>query len=319
MTPAELAEIDADRIVASARRSAWLTLIVATVASLAGNVWHAHLYGSSSAAALAAAAVVPLLLLLGMHLVAGLAAARRERRVHRGVHRAAVIGVTVLIALVFVASFAALRDLLLRERFDSLAATLIPIAVDVAVVVATTALFSLDGRREPTAAPAETAAAAPRDALRSAPEVHAEAPRSALVVAPAARVALRGDALHGNASPQLEDADVVRYALADAAAQEDPRPVRDAALHDAPTALRDDDAPHDAPQGSDAPRVTDRHRAAARRRLAAGDLTKTENAVAEVLARREDGQSIAAIAAATEMNARTVAKICSQPRLAAVH
>ena len=157
----------ADRTVAATRRAAWLTLATATAASMAGNIYHAAHYGSGSAVAMGAAAVVPVLLLLAVHLVGGLAASRREGRVHRSVHPAAVIGVSALAAAALAASFLALRDLLLRERFDPIAAGLIPAAVDVAVVVATLALFSLAPRSDASATEAahltEAETAHPRD------------------------------------------------------------------------------------------------------------------------------------------------------------
>jgi hypothetical protein len=142
MTEAEYA----DQLVTSTRRSAWTLLAVATVTSLAGNVWHAATVTSGSIPAMLGAAVVPVLLLTGMHLVGGMAAIRREGRAHAAAHRLAVAGIAALVGIVFAASFVALRDLLLREGFDPVAATLIPIAVDIAVGVATASLFSIAPR-----------------------------------------------------------------------------------------------------------------------------------------------------------------------------
>lgn len=173
----------ADGLVTTTRRTAWVLLAAATATSLAGNVWHAHRYGSGSTAAMAAAAVVPLLLLLAMHLVGGLAAARRAGRVHPTVHRAAVVGVGGLAVMTLAASFLSLRDLLLREHFDPAAAVLIPAAVDVAVVVSTTALFSIaprlrgaaPRRAAAPAAPPAASASSPAAAARSAPSPAAPA------------------------------------------------------------------------------------------------------------------------------------------------
>jgi hypothetical protein len=154
----------ADQLVSRTRRSAWTLLAVATITSLAGNVWHAATVTSGSIPAMLGAAVVPVLLLTGMHLVGGMAAIRREGRAHAAAHRLAVVGITALVMIVFAASFVALRDLLLREGFDPVAATLIPVAVDIAVAVSTASLFSIAPRlrrgrtRTPRAAsPAPTA------------------------------------------------------------------------------------------------------------------------------------------------------------------
>jgi hypothetical protein len=152
----------ADHLVATTRRSAWTLLAVATVTSLAGNVWHAATVTSGSVPAMLGASVVPVLLLVGMHLVGGMAAIRREGRAHAAAHRLAVAGITALVLIVFAASFVALRDLLIREGFDPVAATLIPIAVDIAVGVATASLFSIAPRlRRGRSRSARAAAPAP--------------------------------------------------------------------------------------------------------------------------------------------------------------
>jgi hypothetical protein len=160
----------ADHLVATTRRSAWTLLAVATITSLAGNVLHASKVTSGSIPAMLGASVVPLLLLIGMHLVGGMAAIRREGRAHAAAHRLAVAGITALVLIVFAASFVALRDLLLREGFDPVAATLIPIAVDIAVGVATASLFSIAPRlRRGRSRSARAAAPAPTAVKTAAP------------------------------------------------------------------------------------------------------------------------------------------------------
>jgi hypothetical protein len=190
-----------DRLVASTRHSAWTLLAVSTGASLAGNVWHAARVTSGSAAAMLAAAVVPVILLLGMHLTAGMAAVRREGRVHPAAHRVAVTGIAILVLMVLAASFYALRDLLLLERFHPAAATLIPLAVDVAVVVSTASLFTLTPRLRrgrsarsvtaaapakprPTTAPAATSPPAPARESASTQLTASSAAKSASATAP---------------------------------------------------------------------------------------------------------------------------------------
>ena len=185
-----------DRLVAGARRSAWTLLWVSSGASVAGNVWFAYRVTSGSAAAMLAGAVVPVLLLLGIHLTGGMAAARREGRVHPTAHRVAVAGVAGLVLMVLAASFFALRDLLLLERFHPVAATLMPLSVDVAVVTSTASLFSLaprlrrgGGRSAALAAPAKARPAAAPNAASAAAAAAPSATRTAAAAATVVRAA----------------------------------------------------------------------------------------------------------------------------------
>lgn len=197
---------------AGTRRSAWAVLGVATAASLAGNVWHAYRVTSGSVAAMLAAAVVPVLLLLGMHLTGGMAAARREGRVHAAAHRVAVAGIAVLVLMVLAASFFALRDLLLLERFHPVAATLIPLSVDVAVVVSTASLFTLTPRlrrgrsarsaAEPTPAKPRSTAAPTSSTTAAAADLSASAP-AAVTVAVAAEAQLGPVLPHGDEAVEV--------------------------------------------------------------------------------------------------------------------
>lgn len=181
MTEAEYA----DRLVAATRRSAWILLAVATGASLAGNVYHAARVTSGSAAAMLAAGVVPVILLLGMHLTGGMAAVRREGRVHPAAHRVAVTGIATLVLMVLAASFFALRDLLLLEQFHPAAAVLIPLAVDVAVVVSTASLFTLTPRLRRTRTRVSAPAPASPQISSPAPAAVRPAPAPAPTLTPA--------------------------------------------------------------------------------------------------------------------------------------
>jgi hypothetical protein len=141
----------AERNVRHTRTTAWLTLILATLTSLAGNVYHATLSPAAGRASVVAAAVVPILLLLGIHLIGGLARARADGRTVSGVYRTALTAVGLLVVLVFAASFIALRDVLVIEGAPTWIAVIVPVAVDLAIGTSTLALFALKPAAEPVA------------------------------------------------------------------------------------------------------------------------------------------------------------------------
>ena len=351
----------AERNVRHTRATAWLTLILATLTSLAGNVYHAVTQPGSGRASVVAAAVVPVLLLLGIHLIGGLARARADGRTVAAVYRASVTAVVTLVVLVFAASFIALRDVLVSEGAPTWIAVIVPVAVDLAIGTATLVLFALKPAAEAVAAPVaapRTAPRAPREpapakpdpmyreleemyrapvyaapapALHRDPEpvypepttaLHRDAPQEYTATTPATYTAPASGTPEPSASPQLHavsdaaSAPVVRYTDA---VPEYTAPVSDAPAP-APAALHRD-AVHEAPAAlhRDAPAITAKHRTAARKAIAAGGITKTEDEVAEVLARRDRGDSIATIATAVGINARTVSKILGKaPVLTAV-
>lgn len=336
------------------RATAWVTLILATLTSLAGNVYHAVTQPGSGRASVVAAAVVPVLLLLGIHLIGGLARARADGRTVAAVYRASVTAVVTLVVLVFAASFIALRDVLVVEGAPTWIAVIVPVAVDLAIGTATLVLFALKPAAEavaaPVAAPRTAPAkpdpmyrelaemyrapvyAAPAPALHRDPEpvypepttaLHRDAPQEYTATTPATYTAPALHTPEPSASPQLHavtdaaSAPVVRYTDAVPEYTSTPAPAP-AVVH--PDALhRDAPAPAPAALHDDAPAITAKHRTAARKAIAAGGITKTEDEVAEVLARRDRGDSIATIATAVGINARTVSKILGKaPVLTAV-
>jgi hypothetical protein len=173
----------AEKNVRHTRATAWLTLILATATSLAGNVYHALHQPGSGKASVVAAVAVPIFLLLGIHLIGGLARARADGRTVSGVYRTALTAVGLLVVLVFAASFIALRDVLVIEGAPTWIAVIVPVAVDLAIGTATLALFALKPAAEPVAEP-RTAPSAPRE-----PVHNPEPPRPAAAPAAAPRTA----------------------------------------------------------------------------------------------------------------------------------
>jgi hypothetical protein len=154
------------------RATAWTTLILATLTSLAGNVYHATTQPGSGKASIVAAVAVPIFLLLGIHLIGGVTRARADRMTVSGVYRTAVTAVVTLVAIVFAASFIALRDVLVAEGSPTWIAVIVPVAVDLAIGVATLVLFAL----KPAAEPVAEAAPVPAEPVPAEP-VPAEPPR----------------------------------------------------------------------------------------------------------------------------------------------
>lgn len=124
-----------------ATRFFWAWLVVATCASVAGNVAHAVLSGPPSPVIAAAAAVVPPAVLCGaLHGVTVLARAT----VTGWAYRAAMAMTCALAGCAFVLSFGALRDLAIRwAGYPPEVAWLWPLAIDLSVALSTVALLAL--------------------------------------------------------------------------------------------------------------------------------------------------------------------------------
>jgi hypothetical protein len=120
----------------------WMWLIVATAASIAGNVVHAILNAPKESTALAAAAaVVPPAVLLGStHSVALLVRARRTG----AAYWCALLMTFALAGCAFVLSFAALSDLATSLGMPADRAWLWPCAIDLSIAQSTLALLSLN-------------------------------------------------------------------------------------------------------------------------------------------------------------------------------
>jgi hypothetical protein len=129
-----------------AARFFWTVLILATGASVAGNVAHAVLNAPASTVLVgAAAALVPPTVLLGAtHSVALLV----KTRASNGFTYWCALLMTLALALcAFVLSFDALQSLALTAGIDRKFAWLWPLVIDVSIAQATMALLSLTRRR----------------------------------------------------------------------------------------------------------------------------------------------------------------------------
>lgn len=123
----------------------WAVLILATGASIAGNVTHAVLHAAASTVTIAAAAslVPPSVLLGATHSVALLV------KTHAGNGFAYCFALSMTLALAvcaFVLSFHALRGLAITAGIDPQLAWLWPLVVDLSIAQATMALLALTGR-----------------------------------------------------------------------------------------------------------------------------------------------------------------------------
>jgi hypothetical protein len=129
----------------------WTVLILATCASVAGNVTHAVLNAPASTVIVAAAAalVPPMVLLGATHSVALLVRTRGDT----GLAYWCALAMTLALALcAFVLSFDALRALAITAGIEQRFAWLWPLAIDVSIAQATMALLSVTGRRRAIAA-----------------------------------------------------------------------------------------------------------------------------------------------------------------------
>jgi hypothetical protein len=142
----------------------WAWLAGTTLVSLAGNITHALVTapGGSRWLAAAVAAVPPTVLLCAVHGIAVLAKANASG----AVYRAAVTATAALAAGAFVLSFVALRDLALIAGIPTTFAAVLPLVIDVAVAVATTALVAVGDK--PARRARNSASTATQPAARSA-------------------------------------------------------------------------------------------------------------------------------------------------------
>lgn len=126
----------------------WIWLMMATAASVAGNVAHAILNAPKETAMLAAAAsVVPPVVLLGStHSVALLVKAGQPSRVYR----CALLTTVLLAGCAFALSFDALSDLAAMVGMRSERAWLWPCAIDLSIAQSTLALLALTGSSRPS-------------------------------------------------------------------------------------------------------------------------------------------------------------------------
>lgn len=123
----------------------WSWLILASAASVVGNVTHAVLSGPPSPVIAACAAVVPPTVLLGAtHGVSVLVRAK----LHGLTYMAALTMTVVLAGCAFVLSFGALRDLAVRwAGYPVSVAWLWPLTIDLSVALSTVALLALSRPR----------------------------------------------------------------------------------------------------------------------------------------------------------------------------
>lgn len=172
-----------------AARFFWTVLVLATAASIGGNVTHAVLKASSGplvAVAAAVAVVPPIVLLAATHSVGLLVRTRSSGLIYW-----AALAMTVgLAGCAFALSFDSLWELAVNAGVRREIAWLWPLSIDVSIAQATLALLSLTRRRVGQAASAEdttpsaTAAAAcegdAQPAPINGPRRHAAAPIRAI-------------------------------------------------------------------------------------------------------------------------------------------
>jgi hypothetical protein len=136
-----MAEVGQGGVRKRATRFFWCTLILATGASVAGNVAHAVLTHPEHAPIAATAAVIPPAVLLGAtHGVALLV----RSRTHGATYWCALAMTVMLAGCAFVLSFGALRALALTwAGFPPETAWLWPLAIDLSIAQSTLALLAL--------------------------------------------------------------------------------------------------------------------------------------------------------------------------------
>jgi hypothetical protein len=158
----------------------WAWLAGTTLVSLAGNITHALVTAPEDSRWLAAAiaAVPPTVLLCAVHGIAVLAKANASG----AVYRAAVTATAALAVGAFVLSFVALRDLALIAGIPTTFAAVLPLVIDVAVAVATTALVAVGDK--PARRARNAASTATQPATRSATANRATARSERVVTAP---------------------------------------------------------------------------------------------------------------------------------------
>ncbi len=159
----------------------WAWLAGTTLVSLAGNITHALVTAPESSRWLAAAvaAVPPTVLLCAVHGIAVLAKANASG----AVYRAAVTATAALAVGAFVLSFVALRDLALIAGIPTTFAAVLPLVIDVAVAVATTALVAVG--EKPARRTRNAASANSQRAIRRATPSRATARPQGVLSAPA--------------------------------------------------------------------------------------------------------------------------------------
>lgn len=178
MTPAELAELDADR--SRARRVFVCWLVLATALTLAGNAVAAVLPSlPPTGVRLAVHLLPPLIALVGLHALTALARAGAIHRARKGataalrdagpVYGGAVAGVLGIAALAVTLSYAGLIEVARAGGLSPTLAAVWPLVIDLGIAVSTMALLVLrpisaaDQRaaRRAASAGSRTASAAP--------------------------------------------------------------------------------------------------------------------------------------------------------------
>ena len=281
-----------------ARWSAIVTLAVCSGLSIAGGVYYAAAYGAGDCAGMVATATLSLTLLLGIHLRASNAAALESQRVSVRAAKGSTVGGVVLVGMALVGNFSTLHALAVEKLLNPVAAVLTPLALDVGVITATLTLFALQPklvRSRRTAAP-KTAVPAASTAAPVAASTAASTTRRvpASITEPAAA------------------STAVASSAADSTATADASPVVSPQV--APMNPPADTSPTD---GESTIGVHRHHRA--QELVSDGVVDRPVPLVAAALELLERGDSGRAVAAATGLDPRTVAKIrnasgAAQPR-----
>ena len=170
----------------------WGWLAGTTLVSLAGNITHALLTAPAGSRWLAAAvaAIPPSVLLCAVHGIAVLA----KSNASGAVYRASVTATAALAVGAFVLSFVALRDLAVIAGIPTMFAAVLPLVIDVAVAVATTALVAVGDKPARRARNAVSANSQP--AIRSATPSRVTARSQGAVSAPSDAVRATAIAPH---------------------------------------------------------------------------------------------------------------------------
>lgn len=168
-----------DPTAAAAARFFWTVLVLATAASIGGNVTHAILKAGSGPLVMVAAAVAmvpPIVLLAGTHSVGLLVRTRSTGTIYW-----AALAITVCLSgCAFALSFDSLWELAVNAGVRRGIAWLWPLSIDMSIAQATLALLSLTRRRAQSAAAAvgETSAEGPASVVAPPVAVPAPAPQA---------------------------------------------------------------------------------------------------------------------------------------------
>lgn len=196
MTDDEFADSRANH----ARWSAIVTLTVCSGLSMVGGWYYAVTYGAGTVAAALGTIAITVVLILAIHLRSAVRAAREVARVSEATYRVSSVGGGVLVLMALVGNFATLHALAVELTLHPITAVLAPVALDVGVVIATNAIFSLRPRlaRSRTSRArtqsAQVKPPAPRSAARTSASVPTPAVQRARAPESAPSVRSAGDA-----------------------------------------------------------------------------------------------------------------------------